>query len=149
MILIDANLLVYAHVSSLPQHRKAISWLDTQLEAGTIVGMPWQSLLSFARLVANPRIFERPLSIQSAWKQVENWIDCPAVRIPTPGDRYREILRNLIRTSVDRANLIPDAQLAALAIENGFVLYSTDRDFARFPGLQWKDPLDAGYGAGA
>ena len=144
MILIDANLLVYAHVSSLPQHAAAVSWLDAQLKANAIVGMPWQSLLSFARLVTNPRIFEHPLSIQSAWKQVENWLDCPVVRTPVPGDRYREILGNLMRTSVDRANLIPDAQLAALAIENGFILYSTDRDFARFPGLQWQDPLEAG-----
>ena len=148
MILIDANLLVYAHVSSLPQHLTAVSWLDTQLKANAIVGIPWQSLLSFARLVTNPRIFERPLPIQSAWKQVENWLNCPTVRTPVPGDRYREILGNLMRTSVDRANLIPDAQLAALAIENGLVLYSTDRDFARFPGLQWRNPLEAGYGAG-
>ena len=144
MILIDANLLVYAHVSSLPQHLTAVSWLDTQLKANAIVGIPWQSLLSFARLVTNPRIFERPLPIQSAWKQVENWLNCPTVRTPVPGDRYREILGNLMRTSVDRANLIPDAQLASLAIENGFILYSTDRDFARFLGLQWKDPLEAG-----
>ena len=144
MILIDANLLVYAYVSSLPQHPAAVSWLDAQLKANAIVGIPWQSLLSFARLVTNPRIFERPLPIQSAWKQVENWLNCPTVRTPVPGDRYREILGNLMRTSVDRANLIPDAQLAALAIENGFVLYSTDRDFARFPGLLWRDPLEAG-----
>ena len=144
MILIDANLLVYAHVSSLPQHPAAVSWLDAQLKANAIVGIPWQSLLSFARLVTNPRIFERPLPIQSAWQQVEHWLDCPVVRIPVSGDRYREILGNLIRTSVDRANLIPDAQLAALAIENGFVLYSTDRDFTRFPGLQWQDPLETG-----
>ena len=148
MILVDANLLVYAHVSSLPQHRAAVSWLDTQLKANAIVGIPWQSLLSFARLVTNPRIFERPLPIQSAWKQVENWLNCPTVRTPVLADRYREILGNLMRTSVDRANLIPDAQLAALAIENGFVLYSTDRDFARFPELQWSNPLETGYNAG-
>ena len=142
MILIDANLLVYAHVSSLPQHRAAVSWLDTQLQANALVAIPWQSLLSFARLVSNPRIFERPLPVQAAWKQVENWLDCPTVRTPAPGDRYREIVGNLMRTSVDRASLIPDAQLAALAIENGFVLYSTDRDFTRFPGLHWRDPLE-------
>jgi len=142
VIILDANLLVYAHVASLPQHRPAVSWLDTQLNANAIVAMPWQSLLSFARLVTNPRIFERPLSIESAWQQVEKWLDCPVVRLPVPGDRHREILGNLMRTSVDRANLIPDAQLAALAIENGFILYSTDRDFARFPGLQWQNPLE-------
>jgi uncharacterized protein len=143
VILLDANLLVYAKVASLPQHRPAVSWLDTQLNGNAVVGIPWQSLLSFARIVSNPRIFERPLSVESAWNQVENWLDCPVVRVPVPGDRHREILGNLVRTSVDRANLIPDAQLATIAIENGFVLCSTDRDFARFPGLQWQNPLSS------
>lgn len=143
MILLDANLLVYAHVASLAQHRSAASWLDKQLNANAIVALPWQSLLSFARLVTNPRIFERPLTVGSAWKQIETWLECPVVRVPVPGERHREILGVLMRTSVDRANLIPDAHLAALAIENGFVLCSTDRDFARFPGLQWRNPIQA------
>ena len=141
MILLDANLLVYAHVTSLAQHRSAASWLDQQLNANAIVALPWQSLLSFARLVTNPRIFEHPSPIRSAWEQIESWLDCPVVRVPVPGERHREILGTLIRASVDRASLIPDAHLAALAIENGFVLCSTDRDFARFPGLQWQNPL--------
>jgi toxin-antitoxin system PIN domain toxin len=113
-----------------------------QLNADAIVALPWQSLLAFARIVTNPRIFDRPLSVQSAWNQVENWLQCPVVRVPVPGDRHREILGELIRTSVDRASLIPDAHLAALAIENGFILCSTDRDFARFPALQWVNPLE-------
>jgi toxin-antitoxin system PIN domain toxin len=141
VILLDANLLVYAHVASLPQHRSAVSWLDGQLNGDAIVALPWQSLLSFARLASNPRIFERPLTVESAWNQVERWLDCPMVRIPVPGERHREILGQLIRSSVDRPNLIPDARLAALAIENGLILCSTDRDFARFTGLNWVNPL--------
>jgi toxin-antitoxin system PIN domain toxin len=141
LILLDANLLVYAHVASLPQHRSAVSWLDGQLNGDAIVALPWQSLLSFARLASNPRIFERPLTVESAWNQVERWLDCPMVRIPVPGERHREILGQLIRSSVDRPNLIPDARLAALAIENGLILCSTDRDFARFTGLNWVNPL--------
>ena len=141
MILVDANLLVYAHVASMPQHQAAISWLDQKLNGTSIVALPWQSLLSFARLVTNPRLFERPLSVAMAWEQIESWLNCPVVRIPNPGERYREILARLMAISVDRSNLIPDAQLAALAIENGFVLCSSDRDFARFQELRWENPL--------
>jgi len=143
VILIDANLLVYAHVASLPQHKAAISWLDQKLNGTAIVALPWQSLLSFARLVTNPRLFERPLSVAAARTQIENWLNCPVVQIPNPGDRYREILGRLMLSSVDRSNLVPDAQLAALAIENGFVLCSSDRDFARFSELKWENPLKA------
>lgn len=141
MILIDANLLVYAHVASMPQHQAAISWLDQKLNGTAIVALPWQSLLSFARLVTNPRLFERPLSVATAWEQIESWLSCPVVRIPNPGERYREILARLMAISVDRSNLIPDAQLAALAIENGLILCSSDRDFARFQELRWENPL--------
>lgn len=142
MILVDANLLVYAYVTSLPQHEPAAAWLDSQLNSGIIVALPWPSLLSFARLVTNPRVFERPALVRAAWNQVEDWLNCTSVRIPAPGDRHREILADLMRESVDRADLIPDAHLAAIAIENGFVLCSSDRDFARFPGLRWENPLD-------
>jgi uncharacterized protein len=127
--------------TSLSQHRAAASWLDSQLNGNAVVGLPWQSLLSFARLVTNARIFERPVAIRVAWEQIEEWLDCPVVRVPNPGERHREILTNLIKASVDRAYLIPDAQLAALAIENGFTLCSSDGDFARFPGLKWSNPL--------
>lgn len=141
MILIDANLLVYAHVASMPQHLAAVSWLDQKLNGTAVVALPWQSLLSFARLVTNPRIFERPLPVAAAWAQIEHWLDSPVVQIPSPGDRYREILARLLLSSVDKSNLIPDAQLAALAIENGFVLCSSDQDFARFSELRWENPL--------
>jgi uncharacterized protein len=141
VILIDANLLVYAHVTSLPQHRAAVSWLDQKLNGTAVVALPWQSLLGFARLVTNPRIFERPIPVAGAWAQIEDWLNCPVIQIPVPGNRYREILGRLMLNSVDRSNLIPDAQLAALAIENGFVLCSSDRDFARFPELRWENPL--------
>jgi toxin-antitoxin system PIN domain toxin len=141
VILIDANILVYAHVASMPQHRAAISWLDQMLNGTAIVALPWQSLLSFARLVTNPRLFERPLPVAEAWAQIEKWLDGPVVQIPNPGDRYQAILARLMVSYVDRSNLIPDAQLAALAIENGFVLCSSDRDFARFSELKWENPL--------
>jgi uncharacterized protein len=142
MMIVDANLLIYAHVSSLSQHAAATTWLNHQFNQSTIVGIPWQSLLSFARIITNPRIFAHPSTIAAAWDQIEDWIACPVVKVPVPGERHREILAILIKESVDRSNLIPDAQLAALAIENGYTLYSTDHDFSRFKGLRWINPLD-------
>lgn len=141
MILVDANLLVYAHVSSLSQHENARGWLDDRLNGVTAVGLPWASLLGFLRLVTNPRIFERPESIPDAWKQVEGWLGCASVWIPMPLERHHEILKPLLLQSGMRANLVPDAHLAALAIEHGLTLCSTDGDFARFPNLRWENPL--------
>lgn len=141
MILIDANLLVYAHVASLPQHQSARAWLDTRLNGTAPVGLPWPSLLSFARLVSNPRIFEHPEPISHAWGQIDRWLNCPSVWIPQPTERHREILGALLTNTVTRSNVIPDAHLAALAIEHGLTLCSTDGDFAQFPGLNWDNPL--------
>jgi toxin-antitoxin system PIN domain toxin len=141
VILVDANLLVYAHVSSTPQHKAAKEWLDEKINGSIHVGLPWPSLLAFTRLVSNPRIFEKPESIASAWKQVESWLDRDTVWVPLPTDRHREALVKLLPSTYGRANLIPDAHMAALAIEHGLTLFSTDGDFARFPDLSWQNPL--------
>jgi hypothetical protein len=143
MILLDANLLVYAHVASLSQHQAARTWLDSRLNGTAPVGLPWPTLLSFVRLVSNPRIFEHPEPIAHAWDQVERWLECRSVWIPQPTERHQEILGPLLRHGLTRSNLVPDAHLAALAIEHGLTLCSTDRDFAGFPGLRWDDPLQA------
>lgn len=143
MILIDANLLVYAHVSSSPQHAAARSWLDEKLNARARVGLPWPSLLAFVRLVTNPRIFSRPEPIGAAWTQVEEWIACAPCWIPEPTDQHATVLRDLL-PFVTRSELVPDAHLAALAIEHGLTLCSADGDFARFPGVRWDNPLIAG-----
>lgn len=140
MILVDANLLVYAHVRDVPQNEAARDWLDARLSGRTRVGLPWQSLLAFVRLVSNPRVFDRPESVSDAWTQVEAWLDAGPAWIPTPTDRHREVLAALI-PSVTKAVLMPDAHLAALAIEHGLTLASADGDFARFPGLRWQNPL--------
>jgi toxin-antitoxin system PIN domain toxin len=115
--------------------------LDERLNGAPAVGLPWPSLLSFVRLVSNPRIFSRPETISSAWQQVQAWLDCPCVWIPSPTERHREVLGPLLGATTSRANLIPDAHLAALAIEHGLTLHSSDGDFARFPGLRWENPL--------
>ncbi|MGD8945351.1 MAG: hypothetical protein PVI62_01755, partial [Desulfobacterales bacterium] len=105
------------------------------------VGLSWPSLLAFIRLVTNPRVFERPESVEKAWKQIEEWLDCSPVWIPQPTERHREVLGPLLVNQGLRANLVPDAHLAALAIEHGLTLCSTDGDFGRFPGLRWENPL--------
>ena len=141
MILIDANLLIYAHVQSFPQHAPAKAWLDGRLNSSAQVGLPWPSLLSFLRLVTNRRVFERPESIDDAWRQVLAWTGSNCVWIPQPTDRHQEVLGQLLEKTRIAANLIPDAHLAALAIEHGLTLCSTDGDFARFADLRWVDPL--------
>lgn len=140
MILVDANLLVYAHVATLPQHTSARKWLDGELNGSARVGLPWPSLLAFVRLVSNPRVFRRAESVESAFRQVEAWLDVETVWIPSPTARHRQILARLL-PATRSANLIPDAHLAALAIEHGLTLCSSDGDFARFPGLTWENPI--------
>jgi toxin-antitoxin system PIN domain toxin len=141
MILVDANLLLYAKVADFPRHERARRWLDDRLAGPAPVGLPWESLLAFLRLVTNPRVFSRPLAAERAWEQVERWLAMPAAWIPRPTDRHREILARLVRETGATAALVPDAHLAALAIGHGLILCSTDGDFARFRGLRWENPV--------
>ena len=141
MILVDANILVYAHVSSSAQHDAARNWLDEKLNGSARVGLPWESLLAFLRLVTNPRVFEFPEPTASAWAQVQAWLNCETVWIPQPTERHSDLLNELLALPGIYANLIPDAHLAALAVEHGLILCSTDGDFARFPPLRWLNPI--------
>jgi len=141
MILLDSNLLVYAHVSSFGQHQRARVWLDDRLSGPTPVGLPWESLLGFVRLVSNPRIFERPETVGAAWSQAREWLSSPVVWLPLPTERHAQILDGFLGSAASRASHVPDAHLAALAIEHGLTLCSTDGDFARFPGLRWNNPV--------
>ena len=140
MILLDANLLVYAWNREAPQHERSSIWLQRRLNERTGVGIPWSSLLAFVRLVSNRRIFERAVAVAEAWCQAEEWLGLQNVWVPEPAQRHQEILQTLI-AETGRAELVPDAHLAALAIEYGLVLQTTDRDFARFSGLQWENPI--------
>jgi hypothetical protein len=143
MILVDINVLVYAHVRDLPQHRTAKAWLDRQLGGTDAVGLPWSSVIGFLRIVTNPRIFPRPEPMANAWRQAAEWLACAPAWIPQPTDRHGEILGQLLAVPGVRGNLVPDAHLASLALEHGLTLCSTDGDFARFPGLRWLNPLAA------
>ena len=105
------------------------------------VGLPWECLLGFMRVVTNPRIYQMPAPVNVAWGQVEHWLSARNAWIPLPGNRHQEILGRLLTRLGGGAKLIPDAHLAALAIEHGLELCSTDGDFARFDGLRWVNPL--------
>ena len=143
MMLIDANILIYAHISSFVQHNPARDWLDQQLNGFAPVGLPWISLVAFLRLVTNPRVFERPEPISDAWQQVRSWLSADTAWVPQPGERHADILGKFLALSGVHGNLVPDAHLAALAVEHGLTLYSTDGDFARFEALRWINPIAA------
>jgi hypothetical protein len=141
VILIDANLLIYAYTTRFPQHRTAREWLDGRLNGSARVGLPWSSLLAFLRIVTNPRIMDVVSPMSQAWTQAAEWLGCSVAWIPQPTERHAEILGELVARAEIRANLVPDAHLAALAIEHGLELCSTDGDFGRFPNLRWRNPL--------
>ena len=141
MIAVDANLLVYAHVRSYEQHEAARGWLEEQLAGTAKVALPWPCLLAFVRLVSNPRVFTEPEPVRDAWAQVEAWLDAGPSWTPTPTPRHRDTLAACVTATSLRANDVPDAHLAALAIEHGLKLATTDGGFARFDRLEWFDPL--------
>ncbi len=141
MILVDVNILVYAHISAAQQHAAAREWLDRQVNGSSRVGLPWASLLGFLRLTTNPRVLERPLQMANAWEQVVAWLACETVWIPSPTERHADVLAELLAQPGVHGNLVSDAHLAALAIEHGLTLCSADGDFARFSSLRWINPL--------
>lgn len=141
MILLDANLLLYATISDFAQHDAARDWLDERLNAPARVGLPWASVLAFLRISTNPRIFPRPMAMNESWRRVATWLDLPNVWTPEPTERHREILGSLLTGSAAAAKLVADAHLAAIAMSHGLTLCSTDGDFARFASLRWENPL--------
>ena len=143
MILVDANLLIYAANVRANEHDRAKSWLDGHLSGSVRVGLPWPSLLAFVRVLTNPVIVGKAVTTATAWQQVRDWLKADVVWIPVPGERHVDILGQLLDNPLMSSRLVTDAHLAALAIEHGLTLCSTDGDFAKFPGLKWENPLAA------
>jgi toxin-antitoxin system PIN domain toxin len=141
VILVDANMLLYAEDSLSPRHREARVWWDHQLSGTDPVCLCWTVVSAFIRISTNPRAFERPLSLEQALARVRSWLDQPCVRIIQPTERHWDVFQRMLKGGQAVANLVTDAHLAALAIEHGCELVSTDADFARFPALTWKNPL--------
>jgi uncharacterized protein len=143
MYLVDANILLYATDEDSEHHAAARDWLDERTAgAPRSVGLPWPSLLAFFRLVTNPRIYSPPATAADAWQRIEDWLSRPAAWIPVPGSRHQQVLGGIVRECRPAGNLVPDAHLAALALEHGLTVVSTDTDFARFPGVAWLNPVD-------
>jgi len=143
VILVDVNILLYASNDEAVHHAKSREWLDGKLGGAAPVGLPWLTLLGFLRIATNPRAFRNPLTMETAWQQVSAWLSAETVWTPEPTERHAGVLSQLLALPGVYGNLVTDAHLAALAIEHGLTLCSTDGDFARFPGLTWLNPLSA------
>ncbi|MBI4904560.1 MAG: type II toxin-antitoxin system VapC family toxin [Acidobacteria bacterium] len=141
MILVDANILIYAVNEDAPHHRKAKAWLQTAVAGNETVAFSWTVILAFIRLTTRPGIFTNPLSVELAFEILDNWLRQPAVTIIEPGPRHVRTLADLLKRSGTGGNLASDAHLAALAIDHGAELCSVDNDFARFGNLRWRNPL--------
>lgn len=143
MILVDANLLLYAEDSLSEQHSAARSWWDQQLSASDPVGLCWPVLTAFIRIATNARLHRRPLTLKEAIERVQSWLDQPCVQLIHPTESHWRIFQQMLRAGNATANLVSDAHLAALALERNCLLCSTDSDFARFRGVKWKNPIAA------
>ncbi len=141
MKLLDANILLYAYDRSSAHHTACRVWLESTFNAEETVALPWQTLLAFVRISTNPKATRHPLSGPAACALVDSWLGLPSVAVVGPGERFWEIFRAQTSEAQIRGPLVTDAALAAMALENGAVLCSTDRDFRRFRGLKVFDPL--------
>lgn len=143
MILPDVNVLVHAHNSDSRVHDRARAWWDDCLAGTEGVGLAWAVLLGFVRLTTNRKIVARPLPVAEVMDRIASWLALPHIHIAEPSPRHFERLRAELERLGAAGNLTTDAHLAALAMERGYVLYSTDADFARFEGLRWKNPCQS------
>ena len=141
MILVDANLLLYAENQSAAQHEAAVAWWDQKLSSVEPVCLCWTVLNAFIRIGTNPRVFEVPLTTEAAVGKVQSWIQQPCVRIIVPTSEHWRIVQQLLQASGTSGNLVTDAHLAALSIQYSCEICTTDSDFGRFPGIRWRNPL--------
>jgi uncharacterized protein len=139
----DVNLFLYAYDSRSPRHEAARKWLEQTLSGTETVALSWTVLLAFIRLSTRPAVVEQPLDASEAIDLVQSWLDQPCATVVHPTERHTAVLRELLDPLGTAGNLTTDAHLAALAIEHGAELCSSDTDFARFGGLRWQDPLRA------
>ena len=141
MIVLDANILLYAYDSASSHHVKARAWIEDVFSAASPVGLPWQTISAFLRIMTNPRLPGERFTVAEAVQIVDSWIEQPNVRLLAPGDDHWPLFRRMIVEGQAPGPLVTDAHLAALTTEYGGVLYTADRDFARFAGLRWVNPL--------
>lgn len=143
MILCDANLLLYAYNVDFTDHVKAKKWLEGELSSPSLFCLSWQTITAFIRISTNHRAFPRPLSIEEAVKIVSSWLDRPQCRVLVETEQHWEVFAGLLAKEKAVGPLVMDTHLAALAIEHGATLATTDRDFARFSNLKIINPLES------
>jgi uncharacterized protein len=141
VILLDANILIYAVNQDAAFHYEAKSWLESTFSGAEPVAFSWNVILAFLRLTTRAGVFRRPLTLETAFEIIESWLDQPSATILHPGPRHLRIFRELLIPIGTGGNLTSDAHLAALAIEHGAEICTSDTDFARFAGLKWRNPL--------
>ena len=141
MKIIDANLLIYAVNDDSPKHFAAKHWLESALNSSEITGFPWIVVLAFLRITTNERVFTNPMNPEDAIRTVDGWLTAGRSQIVTPGPSHWSLLRELLEQAGTYANHVSDAHIAALAIEHGARLYTTDSDFSRYQSLRWTNPV--------
>ena len=141
MILVDANLLIYAVNRDAPQHKTARRWFEQAVSGHEPVGLPWVCLLAFLRITTRPGILANPLTVDQAVGYVESWLKQPFVEAVAPGPGHWPILRQLLHATGTAGNLTSDLHLAAMAIERSAAICSADHDYRRFAGLEHINPL--------
>jgi uncharacterized protein len=141
VILVDANLPLYAYHPRAKQQEESQAWVEAALSGPALVRFAWLTLCAFLRIATNPRVFEIPLSTAEAEAAISSWLDQPAAGILDPGERHWDILRGLMRDGQAAGPPVMNAVLAAIALEHGAAVCTTDRDFSRFSGLKWTNPL--------
>jgi toxin-antitoxin system PIN domain toxin len=140
MILPDVNVLIHAHNADSAVHEKARLWWDACLAGSEGVGLAWATMLGFVRITTNRKVVAHPLPVAEVTGYLDAWLALPHVHIAEPSATHFTRLRGELERLGTAGNLTTDAHLAVLAIERGYVLYSTDADFARFNGLRWVNP---------
>jgi toxin-antitoxin system PIN domain toxin len=141
MIVPDTNLLLYAYASDLPDHAKAAAWWQACLSGTEPIGLPHVVLFSFVRIATNPRVFQRPMTPVEACGHVGSWLQQPQVQLLAPGVEHVDRVLKLVQALGTAANLVTDAQIAAIAMEFDAIVQTADTDFIRFQGLRWFNPL--------
>ena len=141
MILVDANLPLYAADRSSPFHGKAKAWWENRLSGSEPVGLAWPSLAAFLRLATSVKIFKNPLTMSEGVELVNGWLEQPCVRLLVPTSRHWENFRTMLKEGQAHGSLVSDAHLAALAVEYGAEIQTADADFSRFPGIRFRNPL--------
>jgi uncharacterized protein len=142
VIVLDANLLIYSYNRGSSHHAGARAWLENTLSSIEVVGLPWQVVSAFLRVMTNPKLPAERFDLEQAARIVDLWLAHPNVQVLTPGVGYWPLFRRMVIEGRAAGPRVSDAEIAALTMEYGGVLYTSDRDFARFPGLRWKNPLE-------